>query len=92
MVSPGLYDNVKTFSVGDLIPSLSDHCPITVTIKVSLNCYVSGPNNDFIEKPKKKDIAFRFENILQSEDCKVKQNYFLESAFEVSQSSNCLFI
>ena len=34
LVSPSLYNSVKTFCVGRLVPTLSDHCPITVTVDV----------------------------------------------------------
>ena len=89
LVSPTLYDNVRTFCVGDLIPTLSDHCPITVTINVSVKRLASKSNYEFIQKPIKlnwsKDISFRFENILQSEEFKVKNDYFLDSDFDQSQ-------
>ena len=90
LVSPGLYDNVKTFCVGDFVPTLSDHCPITVTVNVSVNSTVADLDYDFIHRPMKiawsTDIFFRFENILQSNEFKIKCNRFLESDILHSQA------
>ena len=67
-MSPSLFNDVKTFCVGDLVPTLSDHCPITVTVDVSVSRTIEEVQYDFIAVPKKiswsKDISFRFENIL----------------------------
>ena len=89
LVSPSLYKSVKTFRVGSLVPTLSDHCPIIVTIEVSVNSRIDNLNYDFIDKPHKipwsNDISFRFENILQSEEFKNKSCSFLLSDYDLSQ-------
>ena len=90
LVSPSLYKKVKTFCVGNLVPTLSDHCPITVTVDVSVNSISKVSNYDFIAKPQKipwsKDISFRFENILQSEEFREMSSSFLESDIEQTQN------
>ena len=53
LASPNLYNSVRTLQVGDFIPSLSDHCPVTVTLKVNVNAFVDLSNYDFISKPPK---------------------------------------
>ena len=89
LVSPSLYKSVKTFRVGSLVSTLSDHCPIIVTIDVSIKFLSKDSNYNFIEKPNKipwsKDIAFRFENLLQSAEFKQKSSNFLESDIHQSQ-------
>ena len=89
-MSPRLYKSVKTFRVGNLVPTLSDHCPITVTIEVSVKSVCKYSNYDFIAKPQRipwsKDISFRFENILQSVEFKVKSCSFIESEIELTQN------
>ena len=88
-MSPRLYKSVKTFYVGRLVTTLSDHCPITVTIEVSVKTVLQESNYDFIAKPQtipwSKDIAFRFENILQSAEFKGKSSTFIESHIQQSQ-------
>ena len=69
LVSPRLYDNVQTFSVGQ-VSTLSDHCPVRAVLSVKIITEDNQEDYDYIESPKKlpwsADIATRFENILQT--------------------------
>ena len=75
LVSPRLYDCVQTFSVGQ-VSTLSDHCPIRAVIRVNARTDYADEDYNFIESPSKlkwdKDIAYRFENILQSPEYLLK--------------------
>ena len=77
LASPNLFDKIKTFSVCPLQPTLSDHCPIQASIEVQVNGQFIAEEYNFIENPKKipwnKDIAFRFENLIQSD--RLKQTF-----------------
>ena len=71
LVSPRLYDRVQTFSVGQ-VSTLSDHCPVRAVLLVKTFTDIEQEDYDFIASPSKlkwdKDIASRFENILQSQE------------------------
>ena len=75
LVSPRLFDSVQTFSVGQL-SVLSDHCPIGTVLTVKILKDDITEDYDYIESPKKltwsSDIAFKFEQILQSAEYKLK--------------------
>ena len=70
LVSPSLYDSVRTLSIGDPVLTLSDHCPVRVVLKVQCVSRIFTDNYVFIDKPHKlawsKDTSYKFENILQS--------------------------
>ena len=71
LASPRIYDKVETFSVGLPLLTMSDHCPIRAILKVKIASSLNNVEDyNFVECPTKitwnKDIAFRFENILQS--------------------------
>ena len=89
MASPSLYNRIKTFCVGLIQPTLSDHCPIMATIEVKADIQVYNYNSDFIERPKKipwnKEIAVRFENLLQNFEQKTKLTSLMDGPF-TSQS------
>ena len=89
MASPKLFDKIKTFSVGLIQPTMSDHCPITATIEVQTSCQTQSNEYLFIDRPKKipwdKDIAFRFENLLQTNEFKDK----IETLMNESCSNQC---
>ena len=88
LVSPRLYDSVKTLSVGE-ISTLSDHCPVRAVLKVKVHSERTPENYTFIENPKKlqwnKDISYRFENILQSPEYALKIDNFMSTQIEPSQ-------
>ena len=52
MDSPSLYNRIKTFCVGLIQPTLSDHCPIMATIDVKVDIQIYDDNYDFIQRPK----------------------------------------
>ena len=65
LASPNLYRSVRTLSIGDPVLTLSDHCPLEVTIKVNVNALVDYTDYDFITKPPKLpwniDISVKFD-------------------------------
>ena len=87
LVSPRLYDNVQTFSVGQ-VSTMSDHCPIRAVLSVKIIKEDIEEEYNFIESPKKipwsTDIAFRLENILQTSEYKMRIGKIFE--FENVQS------
>ena len=91
LASPGIYDSVATMSVGDIIPTLSDHCPIRVNLNVRLNRQFDNHEDyNFITKlpsvPWNKEASYKFENILQSTECSDKFEQFLSKNVSGSQS------
>ena len=68
---------------------MSDHCPIAATIEVQTSCQTQSNEYLFIDRPKKipwdKDIAFRFENLLQTNEFKDK----IETLMNESCSNQC---
>ena len=90
LVSPKLYNNVRTLLVGDFISTLSDHCPLSIMLKVNVNALVDNSDFKFITKPAKlqwnNDISYRFENILQTDEFSSKINSFLCQTFSVDQT------
>ena len=82
LVSPRLYNNVQTFSVGQM-STLSDHCPIRAVLEVRYSTEPLQENYDFIDFPSKvpwsKEISCRFENILQSPEYLLKAENFLSN-------------
>ena len=90
LVSPRLYDSVKTLSVGD-ISTLSDHCPIRAVLKVKVDTKYDNESYSFYDNPTKlhwdKDIAYRFENILQSPEFTPKFDNFMTKQIDASQDS-----
>ena len=83
--SPRLYKSIKTLSVGTPVLTLSDHCPLTAVVTVNVKTRVDSSDYEFITKPTKlawsKDIAFRFENILQTQEFSWKFSTFLSQDF-----------
>ena len=79
--SPSLYDNIKTLSVGSPVLTLSDHCPLTAVVSVNVNTRVESPDYEFVTKPTKlawnKDISYRFENLLQTQEFSERFSAFL---------------
>ena len=76
LVSPRIYHKVTSFQVNEFLPSLSDHCSIAIKLRTQyISNQFQSENYEFIEKPKKikwdKEIAVRFENILQLPDSKL---------------------
>ena len=92
MASPRLYESVKTLSVGEPVLTLSDHCPVRAVIKVKIVSILTYPEHYiFIENPSKlswnKDMSYKFENILQTEEYKNKFEKYLSDKIDPSQGS-----
>ena len=75
MVSPSIYHRVSSFTVGEFLPTLSDHCSCSVVLR-SDYLLDSSPSDsyEYIAKPRKIpwtcDISSKFENIIQTNDSK----------------------
>ena len=92
LASPRLYESVKTLSVGEPVLTLSDHCPVRAVIKVKIVSILTYPEHYiFIENPSKlswnKDMSYKFENILQTEEYKNKFEKYLSDKIDPSQGS-----
>ena len=84
LASPRIFNIIKTFSVGDPILTMSDHCPIRAVVKVKLTLqFQNDEDYQFVENPAKipwdKNISYRFENILQSPQYLEKMECFLST-------------
>ena len=88
LVSPRLYNNVQTFSVGQ-VSTLSDHCPIRAVIKVRHFTDIIHEDYNFVNSPSKiawsNVISCRFENILQSPEYLLKADKFISTYSSSSQ-------
>ena len=91
LASPRIYDRVKILTVGQPVPTLSDHCPVRVILNVKVSTKVDNTEYDFISNPSKvlwnKDISYKFENILQSPDYIYKLDNLLSREISGSQSA-----
>ena len=91
MVSPRLYHQIQSFQVDKLYPTLSDHCPIHVKLRTRfISNSRSSENINFLEKPTKirwdKEIALKFENLLQNPDSKIFINNFVKNGIAKEQT------
>ena len=70
--------------------TLSDHCPVKITLKVNVNSVFESSDYDFIIKPPKlpwnNDISFRFENLLQTPEFSNKTNAYMNQKFDGDQT------
>ena len=76
LTSPNIYNKMSFLKIGNILPSLSDHCSISIAIKTEyINSMKCDENYAFLPKPQKlpwdKEIAKNFENIIQSIDSKL---------------------
>ena len=54
LASPRIFNSIKTFSVGDPILTMSDHCPIRAVVKVKLTSqFQNDEDYQFVENPAK---------------------------------------
>ena len=64
LVSPTLFDKIKDFLVGDIIPPVSDHAPITLSLQVNVQISIMPSSADLLSKPDKlewnRELANRF--------------------------------
>ena len=86
LASPNVYSNISSFQVNNLLPHLSDHCSISITISTDIHQNISKDTNCMflLPKPKKvnwsKQIHQNFENIIQVSDSKNFLSNFEESS------------
>ena len=102
LASPEIYGSILFLKVGQILPLISDHCPISIAIKSQLFHRIRARENErynFLPKPTKvrwdKDIAVKFENIIQSPDSKIfLQNFAVNGIFpdqtSIDQSTDFL--
>ena len=91
MVSPRLYPQIQYFLVENLCPLLSDHCPIVAKLRTKFIAHNSvGQMYEFLEKPTKirwdKNIAQKFEHLLQLPESKNFLSNFAKNGIQSSQS------
>ena len=90
--TPRLFGKILSFNVGNFLPLLSDHCPITIAIKCRFyQLYNKNEDYEFIPKPTKlswdSNIALNFENIIQSNESKNFLKNFVINGIAVDQKS-----
>ena len=90
--TPRLFGKILSFNVGNFLPLLSDHCPITIAIKCRIyQLYNKNEDYEFIPKPTKlswdSNIALNFENIIQSNESKNFLKNFVINGIAVDQKS-----
>ena len=93
MVSPNIYHQIMSFHVNKLLATLSDHCSIEVKLRTKFIAKIFNVNNhEFLQKPSKikwdKDIAVKFENLLQLPNSKLFINNFAKNG--ISNEQNCI--
>ena len=92
LASPDIYHKIKTFKVNNFLPTLSDHCSIEIKLRVNMPKHnLNEINYQYIEKPTKvswdKDIALKFENIIQNAESKNILLNFAQNGIEHQQIS-----
>ena len=92
IVSPRIYHQIQSFSVDKFLPTLSDHCPIIVKLRTNFISNNFGQlSYEFIDKPTKirwdREIAGKFENLLQLPDSKNFTSNFAKNGIFKEQSS-----
>ena len=90
--SPGIYNDILFLRVGNFLPTLSDHCSITIGLKTKyIQAFKDQESYEFIEKPKKitwdKDIAVKFENLIQSNESKLFLQNFVKNGIQADQKA-----
>ena len=82
-----------SFYVNKLLATLSDHCSIEVKLRTKFIAKIFNVNNhEFLQKPSKikwdKDIAVKFENLLQLPNSKLFINNFAKNG--IYNEQNCI--
>ena len=92
LASPNVYNNIGSFQVHSLLPHLSDHCSISITISTDIHHNISKDKTHLLlPKPKKvvwsKQIHENFENLIQSSDSKNFLSNFAANSICQEQTS-----
>ena len=92
LASPGAYTKIGSFQVNEFLPTLSDHCPISISLETDIHCNFQIVHNyNFVEKPRKikwnKKIQNSFENVIQSSDSKTFLSNFVTNGIASDQNS-----
>ena len=92
LASPNVYTNIGSFQVHNLLPHLSDHCSISITISTDIHQNISkDETHSLLPKPKKvvwsKQIHENFENLIQSGDSKNFLSNFAANSICQDQTS-----
>jgi exonuclease III len=89
--SPSLFNKISYFRVGHLMPVHSDHCPVDISLKVSVARTPLQPKYVYVSKPDKvqwsKDRQDAFINAIQSPACTEALDGFLGCGIMPNQES-----
>ena len=90
MATHEIYKNITTFRVSNLIPTLSDHCSISFSLRINTEIPKLIPSDyQFIDKPARvkwdRKVASNFENIIQSSESKLFVQNFLKNGMVSKQ-------
>ena len=90
-VSPDILKFIRYFKVEPIMPIFSDHCPISLVLKVQANIFRKPINYTFLDKPDKliwnKSGNQAFCEVLNSDENKSKIDFFLKNGVSPNQSS-----
>ena len=93
LASPEVFNKLGSFKVHNLLPHLSDHCAISVTLAtdIHLTCPAISSNYNFIDIPRKLNwsakIKDKFENLIQLGESKTFLSNFANNQVNQDQSS-----
>ena len=89
--SPDILQYVHNFSVHHPVPALSDHCPISVSLKIRAKCSFREQQEPLLPKPDKvkwvKGMSDTFTNIMQSGEVRKVLNNFVTVGIMPDQAS-----
>ena len=90
-VSPSLFKSVRYFTIGNLLPLLSDHAPIEFAIKVRTLISKKQSKYCLLPKPNKvvwdTQLSDKYKFMLESPDCKESFQNFINTGIMPKQSS-----
>ena len=93
LASPDIYNKLGSFKIHNLLPHLSDHCAISVTLAtdIHLTCPPVNSNYSFLEIPRKlkwsAKIRDNYENIVQISESKTFLSNFSNNKINQDQNS-----
>ena len=90
--SPSIYNDILFLRVGNFLPTISDHCSITIALKTKyVQAFKCQESYNYISKPQKlswdKDTAVKFENLIQSNEAKNFLQNLLKNGIEADQKA-----